>query len=122
MKLLADENLDFSVIARLREIGHEVLAVVEMESGISDDLVLATANAEAAILVTEDKDFGELAFRLTLVHQGVILLRLAGLPAARKAEILTELLESHSIELPGSFTVVSPGLVRIRKPESMDDL
>ncbi|MCF7732047.1 MAG: DUF5615 family PIN-like protein, partial [Akkermansiaceae bacterium] len=40
MKLLADENLDLSIVARLREAGHQVLAVAEMEPGISDDVVL----------------------------------------------------------------------------------
>ena len=78
MKLLADENLDLSVVARLREAGHQVLAVAEMEPGISDDVVLDRANSEAAMLLTEDKDFGELAFRQFLIHHGVILVRLAG--------------------------------------------
>ena len=120
MKLLANENLDLSVVARLREAGHQVLAVAEMEPGISDDVVLDRANAEAAILVTEDKDFGELAFRQSLVHHGVILVRLAGLPGVGKAAILIHLLEEHRLELPGSFTVVSPGMVRIRKRDLPD--
>lgn len=115
MKLLADENLDLSVVARLREAGHQVLAVAEMEPGIPDDVVLDLANAEAAMLITGDKDFGELAFRQSLVHHGVILVRLAGLPGTTKAAILIHLLEEHRLEMPGSFTVVSPGMVRIRK-------
>jgi predicted nuclease of predicted toxin-antitoxin system len=115
MKLLADENLDLSVVARLREAGHQVLAVAEMESGISDDIVLDRANAEAAMLLTEDKDFGELAFRQCLVHHGVIPVRLTGLPGATKAATLIQLLEEHRLELPGTFTVLSPGMVRIRK-------
>jgi len=120
MKLLADENLDFSVIARLREAGHQMLAVAEMEPGISDDVVLDRANSEAAMLVTEDKDFGELAYRQFLVHHGVILVRLSGLPASKKAEILMSVLRAHEHELPGSFTVVSPGMVRIRKRDLRD--
>lgn len=118
MKLLADENLDLSVVARLREAGHHVLAVAEMEPGISDDVVLGLANAETAMLITEDKDFGELAFRQALVHHGVILIRLAGLPGASKAALILHLLETHSHELPGSFIVVSPGMVRIRKRDT----
>jgi predicted nuclease of predicted toxin-antitoxin system len=102
-------------VARLREAGHQVLAVAEMEPGISDDVVLGLANADTAILITEDKDFGELAFRQALVHHGVVLMRLAGLPGASKATLILNLLENHSHELPGSFTVVSPGMVRIRK-------
>ena len=50
---LADENLGFSVVVRLREAGHQVLAVAEMEPGIPDDVVLNLANAEAAILMCQ---------------------------------------------------------------------
>ena len=46
MKLLADENLNLSVVARMREAGHQVLAVAEMEPGISDDVVLGRANVD----------------------------------------------------------------------------
>ena len=120
MKLLADENIDLSLVARLRENGHHVLAVAEMEPGIPDDVVLDRANAETAMLVTEDKDFGELAFRQALVHHGVILVRLAGLSTAAKTAILIQLLEEQRLELPGSFTVVSPEFVRIRSvPETV---
>ena len=122
MKLLADENIDLSVVARLREAGHVVLAVAEMEPSISDDVVLAKANAENAILMTEDKDFGELAFRQSLAHHGVILVRLAGLPGATKATALIHLFEEHGHELTGSFTVVSPGLLRIRKRSLPDEV
>ena len=76
MKLLADENLDRSVVARLREAGHQVLAVAEMEPGISDDVVLDRANDDAAILLTEDKDFSYLAYSQFVVNHGVILFRL----------------------------------------------
>lgn len=54
-----------------------MISVTEMESGISDEVVLSTANSHEAMLVAEAKDFGELVFRRSLVHQGVILLRLA---------------------------------------------
>ena len=60
MRLVADENLDLTVVKRLREAGHEVFAVVEMEPGIPDEAVLGLANSHGAMLVTEDKDFGEI--------------------------------------------------------------
>lgn len=55
MILLADENLDKSVVARLRADGHEVLAVAEMKPGIGDDTVLALANERKALLVTKTR-------------------------------------------------------------------
>jgi predicted nuclease of predicted toxin-antitoxin system len=115
MKFVADENLDRSVIRKLREAGHEVISVAEMEPGIPDDVVLATANSHAAMLITEDKDFGELVFRRSLVHQGVILLRLAGLPVTAKAELLVETLATHEHELTGAFAVVTKRTIRIRR-------
>lgn len=115
MILLADENLDRSVIARLRQDGHEVLAVAEMEPGIEDTTVLTRANERQALLVTEDKDFGELVFRQQLVHAGVVLVRLAGQPAMAKGESLCTVLREHGGEMIRAFTVVSPGVVRIRR-------
>jgi hypothetical protein len=65
--------------------------------------------------VTADKDFGELVFRQGAVHSGVVLLRLAGLTNATKGEIVAEVCRLRGAELIGSFTVISPGQVRIRR-------
>ena len=80
-----------------------------------DDDVLAQANDREALLVTADKDFGELVFRRRLVHSGVLLLRLAGIANPMKAEIVAEVFRERSGELPGAFSVVSPGQIRIRR-------
>lgn len=74
MKFLEDENLDSQIVERLRLDGHIVWYVIEMEPGISDDDVLNLANSEGAILLTFDKDFGELVFRLGRIAAGVILI------------------------------------------------
>ncbi|HET6382614.1 MAG TPA: DUF5615 family PIN-like protein [Armatimonadota bacterium] len=76
---MADENIEQQVVERLRQDGHAVLYVAEMEPGIPDELVLQRANDERSMLITGDKDFGELVFRQGLVHLGVVLIRLAGL-------------------------------------------
>jgi predicted nuclease of predicted toxin-antitoxin system len=114
MILLADEGVDREIVARLRLDGHEVLYVAEMDPGISDDLVLERAREESAVLVTSDKDFGELVFRQLRAASGVILIRLAGLSAATKSALVSEAVSKYSSEIGGSFTVVSPGAVRIR--------
>ncbi|GIW42747.1 MAG: hypothetical protein KatS3mg077_0029 [Candidatus Binatia bacterium] len=59
MKILADEGVDRPVVERLRQDGHEVRYVAEIEPGISDDNILDLANREGAVLLTADKDFGE---------------------------------------------------------------
>ena len=72
------------------------------------------ANKQSALLVTEDKDCGELIYRLRRVHGGVVLVRLAGLSAALKARVVAEVLRVRGAELPNAFTVISPGVARIR--------
>ncbi len=116
MRLLADENLNSLIVAHLRDAGHHVISVSEDHPGIPDEAVLEMANTKRAILITGDKDFGELAFRQNLIHCGVILVRLAGLPNEEKAKILQKSLEIHGEELRNSFTVISPDQIRIRKP------
>ena len=88
MKLLADENVDKVIVEHLRKDGHDVLYVIEMEPGISDDEVIQWANLESAMLLTADKDFGELVFRQSRIVRGVVLIRLAGLSPQRKAEVI----------------------------------
>lgn len=115
MNLLADESIDRQVVERLRQDGFEVLYIAEMEPGITDDVVLERANERAALLVTTDKDFGELVFREGRLRSGgVILIRLAGLSAGRKAEIVLNALREQGSEFPHSFSVIAPGNIRIR--------
>lgn len=116
MRLLADENLNCIIVAHLRDAGHHVISISEDHPAIPDEAVLEMANSSQAILITADKDFGELAFRQNLVHCGVILLRLSGLPTEEKAQIIQIVLETHHDELKNSFTVISPDQLRIRKP------
>ena len=64
--------------------------------------------------MTADKDFGELVFRQQQVNAGVLLIRLAGLSKDIKAELVSDALRGHSDELLGAFSVLSPGMIRIR--------
>jgi predicted nuclease of predicted toxin-antitoxin system len=118
MNFVADESLDRPVVERLRHEGNDVVYVAELAPGISDDEVLQQANDRKALLMTADHDFGELVFRLGRAHAGVVLLRLAGLSVAAKADIVAQVVRDHAPELPGSFSVISPGAVRIRRPSS----
>lgn len=114
MKFLADEGVDKQIVDRLRQDGHTVRYVAEMEPGISDDEVLTIANQENAILLTADKDFGELIFRQGRISVGVILLRLAGLSQESKGDAVVSVIKDHADELQQAFAVITPGMVRIR--------
>lgn len=115
MNLLADESVDRQIVARLRQDGHRVCYVAEMEPGIPDDMVLASANREKALLLTADKDFGEVIFRQRLYTHGIVLIRLAGLSPSRKAEIVASAINQHAAELPRAFAVIARGAIRIRR-------
>jgi len=116
MNLLADESVDRQIVERLRADGHEVLYVAEVEPSISDNVVFDRANERLALLVTGDKDFGEIVFRDNrLSSGGVVLLRLLGLSAEKKAEIVSEAFQVRGAEFPNHFSVVAPGKIRIRE-------
>ena len=115
MNLLADEGVDGPIVERLRQDGHVVLYVAEMEPGISDQEILQRANAQMSTLVTADKDFGEMIFRQGQLNtDGVVLLRLAGLSAEKKADIVSGVFHDRETALLQAFSVISPGQVRIR--------
>jgi predicted nuclease of predicted toxin-antitoxin system len=115
MKFVADESLDGPIVDRLRNDGHRVLYVAELEAGISDDAVLDLANQELCLLITSDKDFGELVFRMQRISEGIVLVRLAGISPKEKAEIVANTVAKHSEKLLKGFTVISHSSVRIRK-------
>lgn len=115
MNLLADEGVDRPIVAKLRQDGHIVDHIAEMSPGIDDDAILQQANANNALLLTLDKDFGELVFRQRLIHAGVILIRLSGLLPTTKAKIVSAALREHDDELLNAFSVIAPGSIRVRK-------
>jgi predicted nuclease of predicted toxin-antitoxin system len=115
MRLIADEGLDKPIVHVLRNADFDVLYILETNQGADDDLILATANSQQRILLTQDKDFGELVFRLQRAHYGVILIRLEGFAPALKAQIVLDAMKTHKEELINSFTVIQPNAIRIRK-------
>lgn len=79
MRFLANENFLGSVIRELRLLGHDILAAKETMRGAGDDQILARAQVEGRVLLTFDKDFGELAVRSGIREPcGVVLFRLRG--------------------------------------------
>lgn len=117
MKLIADESVDGNIVMALRASGHEVIYIAECQPGISDHDVLAYSTSHHAVLLTSDKDFGELVFRQKLVHHGVILLRLAGQTSLTKEALVVTFINTHGQEIGHGFAVVSPDSARIRRAD-----
>ena len=114
MHFLANENMPGSVIRHLREAGHDVLSAKESMQGAEDTSVLARAQAEARILISQDKDFGELAFRAGLpANCGVVLFRLSGDNPVDDRQRMLDVLESRE-DWTGMFSVVDEFRVRMR--------
>lgn len=115
MRVVADECVHDTVVEALRREGHDVTWIREYAPASRDDVVLRTAVEMDAVLVTVDKDFGELIFRRGLASRGVVLIRLAGLETQERAMRVAALLRDHSDELTDSFTVITERTVRIRR-------
>jgi predicted nuclease of predicted toxin-antitoxin system len=114
LKFLADENIARLVIERLRQDGHREMAVPEVASGSDDVDVLEMARREQAILLTDDKDFGELVLRQRCASSGVLLLRLEGMPQSDRASLIASIVAKYGDQLKDGFTVVAAKDVRIR--------
>jgi predicted nuclease of predicted toxin-antitoxin system len=114
MQFVADENVSHRVVERLRADGHYVMLVAEMRSGMSDTDVLKLAETENCILVTEDRDFGELIFRQQLSVQGVVLLELDRLSTEADADHVAQAVKAHSHKLLNNLCVIEPTRFRVR--------
>ena len=116
MRFMVDECTGPNVVKWLKKAGHEIFSVYDEARGIDDETVLNTANKENFILITNDKDFGELIFKLKKPHKGVVLLRLENEGAKNKIAMLEKLLKLYSDRLYNNFVVVTEKTVRIIEP------
>jgi predicted nuclease of predicted toxin-antitoxin system len=112
-QIVADESVDFRIVIQLRQIGLSVYAIVEQQPSITDEEVLAIANENDALLITEDKDFGELVFRLQYPHHGILLIRITD--AQEKIESVVRTIAKHYSELLQKFSVINGDKLRIKE-------
>jgi predicted nuclease of predicted toxin-antitoxin system len=115
MRFLLDESADYPLAAYLRGLGHDVTAIAhDYPAALADRQVLQLAQAENRILVTNDRDFGELVVRQRLPHAGLILFRLGEESIATKVRWLAYVLANHQNELQ-HLIVVTDQKVRVRR-------
>jgi len=114
VKFFADECCDADLVTHLRNEGHDVLYGTEFKPGALDKEVLEIAFAEKRLLLTEDKDFGELVYRLKKPAYGIILLKFEVSERDLKWTRLKELISYHSSKLNGHFIVVDIEKFRFR--------
>jgi len=116
MRFLADESCDFAVVRALREAGHDVVAVAEISPRADDPVVLGRALKEKRVLLTEDKDFGQLVYASSVPAGGVGLFRFPGGTRGSLPKAASDLVQLKGADLGRLFTVVQPGRVRFGPP------
>ncbi len=115
MNFLADENIEYSIISFLIKRKINVFAVRELIKGSSDAEIIEFAASKNLIIITSDKDFGELSFRLHKSNYGIILLRLQYLTPEEKANLLILSLKKLGSNIAGKFIVIEQDSIRIRE-------
>lgn len=115
MRFLLDESADFPLAEFLREKGHDVTAIAhDYPHALKDREVLDIAVRERRIIITNDRDFGELVFRQQLPHSGIILFRLRSEELRVKQVRLEDVITTHAAELY-QFLVITRGGIRVRQ-------
>jgi predicted nuclease of predicted toxin-antitoxin system len=113
MRFLANENFPAASVQRLRQSGHDVLYVIENFPSLEDEAVLRRARDEERLLLTFDRDYGELIFKRRLpAPPGVLFLRFDPGTPLEPAEVLLKLLSLPDVEWTGRFTVLTREQIR----------
>lgn len=114
MKFLVDENVSFSIIQFLRELGFDVKSVSELYPSREDIFIFKEAYRENRIIVTNDKDFGYMIFKNNLPPVTVILLRFEDESAHGKLNAIKQLFTLPKEKLLNHFIVLSENKIRLR--------
>ena len=107
IKFIADVNVERPLVDFLRGKGLDVTWVGEVDKQMSDSTVCRIADSEQRIIVTNDKDFGEIVFFQKKVFHGIILLRIKGQNVSHKIAAMDNLLERHSEKIEKHFVIVT---------------
>jgi len=114
LKVLVDVGVGKAVEGWLRSAGHDCSAVRDINRRMKDGDILALAVSEQRLVLTMDKDFGELAYRSGQPHAGVLLLRMEGARSEEKVKVVEEIFTNYGDQLMGHFCVYQDGRLRIR--------
>ena len=117
LKLLADENIAADMVKWLREHGCDVVHAAETLAREIDPVLLRIAESEGRLLLTEDKDFGELVFRDRLNAHGIVLMRTGKFGISERIERLAEAWSVIQSNPSGRFIVITGKKVRVRRLE-----
>jgi predicted nuclease of predicted toxin-antitoxin system len=120
MEFFADENVARPIIQWLRQVGHDVLSAAEAGPGEDDAVWLRQAEQSERVIVTSDKDFGELIFRDRLNSHGIVLIRMQRLNLRERLARLAAVWSTVEANPQGKFIVITEGRVRVRSLKRPD--
>lgn len=115
MRFLIDENFPYSALERLQHPGHDVMAVRDLMRGAPDEDILVRSRTENRVLITADKDFGEMIFARKDTAPGILLVRSRTSRPAAKVELATQAIDDLGERLVGSFVVAGEEGTRVRR-------
>jgi predicted nuclease of predicted toxin-antitoxin system len=115
MRLLADECLNGRLVEGLRRAGHDVVTVRDESQGAGDRTILDRATDERRILVTEDKDFGDLVVHHGERVPGVVLVRYSQRDIGAVLQRLVAAVNQHGERLRRLYVVITPERTRLRR-------
>jgi predicted nuclease of predicted toxin-antitoxin system len=115
MKFIVDAGVGKKVEEWLKNNQHDVLAVRDLDVRAKDADILRLAAARKAMVITMDKDFGELVYNSGLTHAGVLILRLEDATGDEKVEAVRKILIAYPEQIENRFCVFRNGRLRIRK-------
>lgn len=121
IRFIADVNIEKSVIDFLIDAGYDVKWIPEYNCGICDDELLQMALKEKRILITNDKDFGELVFLQKKASSGIILFRIKGQKVEYKVNLMKKLLLNFSDKLIKYFVIITEKKLRFMPMEDIDE-
>lgn len=115
MRFLVDECTGPAVAHWLRQQNHDVFLVYEEARGMEDGWIIQKAYSENWILITNDKDFGEMVYRERHPHRGIVLLCLDDERTSSKIDAIRRLLTDYADRIPDSFAVVTESGIRFAR-------
>lgn len=94
---------------------YKVISIRDLNPEMQDEVIIELAVKEDAIIITMDKDFGELIYKENKTHKGILLLRLEDAVAEEKLAVLQNIFPIRLNNIKNNFAVFQNGILRIRQ-------
>ena len=114
LRVLIDVSAGIAITDWFQQNGHDTQSVRDRDPKMDDTDILTWAVGEQRLVVTMDKDFGELVYHSGQAHAGILLLRLESAPSNTKTRVVESIIKTHGDQLAGKFSVYQNGRLRIR--------